>query len=91
MVSVVSMLGLASGFDRLAAQLTHKNYRVREQVLHSVISICETYKDELLMVPGICGKIAPLLNDTLNSVRSLALAAMVSLYDALGPLMMVLV
>jgi hypothetical protein len=71
------------------AHCSHKNYRVREQVLQTVMKLCDTYGEDICVIAGICDKVAPLLSDSLNSVRTLAIATLVKLHAIFGSSLLV--
>ncbi len=53
------------------AQLSHRNYRVREQVMHTVSMLQDKYADEMRSTGSVV-KIAGCLADSQHSVRQVA-------------------
>ncbi len=70
-------------------QLSHKNFRVREQVLLSIHRLADVYGEDIAAVSCLVEKIAPLLADPLGSVRQLAVQALARLYRVFGESMLV--
>ena len=84
MISLINLIGLVSGFEKLTANLSNKNFRVREQVLLTVIKLFDLYNEDIMFMPNLISKIAALLNDSQNTVRQIAINLFAKLYSILG-------
>ena len=89
MVGLANMLGLAPSFEKLAQHLGHKNFRVKEHILFTVLLLHQTYGDEVvLVIPNLAPRLAALLSDHTESVRLLAIDTLAMLHTVLGDQML---
>jgi hypothetical protein len=49
MVSAINVWGLTSGFEKLSPFFNHKNFYVREQLMHTVLSLKDLYGDDIMV------------------------------------------
>ena len=84
MISLINLIGLVSGFEKLASNLSSKNFRIREQVLITILKLFDLYDEDIMFMPNLIPKMAVLLNDSQNSVRQIAINIFVKLYNILG-------
>ena len=84
MISLINLIGLVSGFEKLTSNLSNKNFRVREQVLQTIIKLFDIYNEDIMFMPNLISKTAILLNDSQNTVRQIAINLFAKLYSILG-------
>ena len=87
MVSFINIYGLTSGFDKLCANLNHKNYRIREHVLLTMSKLCDVYGDDIIVVPNLATKVSNLLGDAQLSIRQTCVTILLKLYGVYGEIM----
>ena len=73
MISLINLIGLVSGFEKLTSNLSNKNFRVREQVLQTIVKLFDLYNEDIMFMPNLIQKTAVLLNDSQNTVRQIAI------------------
>eukprot|EP01034_Spumella_vulgaris_P026937 gene26937-33588_t len=92
MICLIGLMDLTSGFERLVAQLAHKNVRVREQMLFTISALHQSASTssspvhsaqlaQLRFMPALVVKISATLNDSQASVRQ---AAVENILDSNG-------
>ena len=69
--------------------MNHKNFRVKEHILHAIWKLQDLFGDQIKSIPSLIPKVCCLLNDQQNSVRSLAIDTLVKLSLVFGEELMV--
>jgi CLIP-associating protein 1/2 len=49
MVSVINVIGLTTGFEKLSSYFTHKSHFLREEILHTILKLQELYGDDIMV------------------------------------------
>lgn len=84
MISLINLIGLVSGFEKLSSNLSNKNFRIREQLLITILKLFDLYDEDIMFMPNLIPKMSILLNDSQNSVRQIAINIFAKLYNILG-------
>jgi hypothetical protein len=71
MMKLANSLG-AIGLEKLLSNLGHRNARVREQILHTVVGLLDVYNRDISAMPDICSRVSVLLGRTLSFFRILS-------------------
>lgn len=61
MLRLVHSFGVSTGFEKVLSNVSHRNARVREQILHTIVSLCDIYSADVSSIPSICSRVAILL------------------------------
>ena len=70
--------------------LSHRVWRVREQVLAVLLRVVQVYGEDTLAAPDLPRQLSALLADPQSSVRQLTMDVLCDLYSVFGESMMVL-
>lgn len=90
MVSLLNMLGLSVGFEKLSQHIGHKNFRVKEHILFTILLLHNAFGDEVVsQISSLPSKISILLSDQQATVRQLAVDTLAMLHTVLGDSMLV--
>lgn len=69
--------------------LTHRVWRVREQVLHALQRVVQLYGADVIIAPDLPRQLSALMADPQSSVRQLAMGVLCDLHSTFGESMMV--
>eukprot|EP01041_Mallomonas_annulata_P001775 gene1775-3436_t len=81
---LINVLGLVAGYEKLMTFITHRNFRIREQILEILIKLKELYGDDITALHNITKKVSSLLTDSQPSVRQLAVVTLANFLPIFG-------
>lgn len=92
MVSVITLMGLSTGLDRLMANHAHRNVRIRENMLATLDKVLESTEIDVYDMKTtntVITKVAVLLNDKDTGVRQQSMDILAKLSNIFGESLMV--
>lgn len=83
-VLLIGIMDFSLAFERILANLGHKNMKVKESILLTIGKLQDKYGEALKTFPKLCKSVVTLLNDPQTIVRRAAEDALIKLYEMFG-------
>lgn len=71
------------------SHLKHKNWKIREQLLHIIVTLLDIYGEEVAVTNDLTPQVASMLTDAQSSIRALVVDVLGRLYAIFGDVFMV--